>query len=53
MPEQSHVWVVRLEQPFDDLFTLESTAARDIANEFSSKLADSAPSTNLHAPASY
>jgi DNA-binding winged helix-turn-helix (wHTH) protein/TolB-like protein len=53
MPEQSHVWVVRLEQPFDDLFTLESTAARDIATEFSSKLADPALRTNLHAPATY
>jgi DNA-binding winged helix-turn-helix (wHTH) protein/TolB-like protein len=52
MPEQSHVWVVRLEQPFDDLFTLESSAARDIATEFSSKLADPAVSTNLHPPAS-
>jgi DNA-binding winged helix-turn-helix (wHTH) protein/TolB-like protein len=52
MPEQSHVWVVRLEQPFDDLFTLESSAARDIATEFSSKLADPALSTNLHVPAS-
>jgi DNA-binding winged helix-turn-helix (wHTH) protein/TolB-like protein len=50
MPEQSHVWVVRLEQPFDDLFTLESTAARDIATEFSSKLADPALRTNLHPP---
>jgi DNA-binding winged helix-turn-helix (wHTH) protein/TolB-like protein len=52
MPEQSHVWVVRLEQPFDDLFTLESSAARDIATEFSSKLADSSSGANLHAPAS-
>jgi DNA-binding winged helix-turn-helix (wHTH) protein/TolB-like protein len=52
MPEQSHVWVVRLEQPFDDLFTLESSAARDIASEFSSKLADPASGANLHAPAS-
>jgi DNA-binding winged helix-turn-helix (wHTH) protein/TolB-like protein len=52
MPEQSHVWVVRLEQPFDDLFTLESTAAHDIATEFSSKLADPALSTNLHPRAS-
>jgi DNA-binding winged helix-turn-helix (wHTH) protein/TolB-like protein len=50
MPEQSHVWVVRLEQPFDDLFTLESTAARDIATEFSSKLADPALRSNLHPP---
>jgi DNA-binding winged helix-turn-helix (wHTH) protein/TolB-like protein len=53
MPEQSHVWVVRLEQPFDDLFTLESTAARDIATEFSSKLSDPALSTKLHPSASY
>ena len=53
MPEQSHVWVVRLEQPFDDLFTLESSAARDIATEFSSKLTDLASGTNLHSPASY
>jgi TolB-like protein len=52
MPEQSHVWVVRLEQPFDDLFTLESSAARDIASEFSIKLADSSSGTNLHPPAS-
>lgn len=53
MPEQSHVWVVRLEQPFDDLFTLESSAARDIATEFSSKLAGPASAGSLHAPASY
>jgi DNA-binding winged helix-turn-helix (wHTH) protein/TolB-like protein len=53
MPEQSHLWVGRLEQPFDDLFTLESSAARDIATEFSSRLADPASGTNLHGPASY
>jgi len=38
MPDQTHVWVMRLEQPFDDPFTLESTAARDIAMEFAHKL---------------
>jgi len=38
MPDQTPVWVVRLEQPFEDPFTLESTAARDIAMEFARKL---------------
>lgn len=46
MPDQTHVWVVRLEQPFDNPFALESTAAREIADEFSSKLADPFPHTN-------
>ena len=48
MPEQTHVWVVRLEQPFDDPFALESSAARDIAMEFSRKLDDPSVLTNLH-----
>ena len=48
MPEQTHVWVVRLEQPFDDPFALESSAARDIATEFSRKLDDPSAPTNLH-----
>jgi DNA-binding winged helix-turn-helix (wHTH) protein/TolB-like protein len=48
MPEQTHVWVVRLEQPFEDPFALESSAAREIATEFSSRLADSATASNLH-----
>lgn len=48
MPEQTHVWVVRLEQPFDDPFALESSAARDIAVEFSHKLQDPTLPTNLH-----
>lgn len=43
MPDQTHVWVVRLEQPFDDPFTLESTAARDIAAEFARKLEEHRP----------
>jgi DNA-binding winged helix-turn-helix (wHTH) protein len=43
MPEQTHVWVVRLEQPFDDPFTLESTAAHDIATEFAQKLEQHRP----------
>ncbi len=42
MPEQTHVWVVRLEQPFEDPFALESSAAHEIAAEFSTKLADPA-----------
>ena len=48
MPEQTHVWVVRLEQPFEDPFALESSAAREIATEFSDKLADPAAASNLH-----
>lgn len=48
MPEQTHVWVVRLEQPFDDPFALESSAARDIALEFSRKLEDPSLLPNLH-----
>lgn len=48
MPEQTHVWVVRLEQPFDDPFALESSAARDIAVEFSHKLEDPTLPANLH-----
>jgi DNA-binding winged helix-turn-helix (wHTH) protein/TolB-like protein len=52
MPEQTHVWVVRLEQPFDDPFALESSAAHDIAAEFSRKLEDAAVLSNLHGRAS-
>lgn len=48
MPEQTHVWVVRLEQPFDDPFTLQSTAAREIAAEFSVKLTDLSQRADLH-----
>jgi DNA-binding winged helix-turn-helix (wHTH) protein/TolB-like protein len=47
MPDQTQVWVVRLEQPFDNPYALESTAAHEIAQEFSSKLADPAVRTNL------
>lgn len=52
MPEQTHVWVVRLEQPFTDPFTLESSAARGIASEFSRKLDERSGGGNLHGPAS-
>jgi DNA-binding winged helix-turn-helix (wHTH) protein/TolB-like protein len=46
MPDQTHVWVVRLEQPFDNPYALESTAAHEIAQEFSNKLADPTVRTN-------
>ncbi len=48
MPEQTHVWVVRLEQPFEDPFALESSAARGIATEFSNRLANPTTASNLH-----
>ena len=53
MPEQTHVWVVRLEQPVDDPFALESSAAHDIATEFSRKLQDPAVLSNLRPPATH
>lgn len=48
MPDQTHVWVVRLDRRFDDPFTLEAEAARQIAAEFSVKLTEAAAHGNLH-----
>ena len=48
MPELTHVWVVRLEEPFENPFALESCAAHEIAAEFSSKLGAPATGSNLH-----
>jgi DNA-binding winged helix-turn-helix (wHTH) protein/TolB-like protein len=48
MPEQTHVWVVRLDKPLDDPLALESSAALQIASEFSVRLANAAADSNLH-----
>jgi TolB-like protein len=48
MPEQTHVWVVRVDKPFDDPLALESSAAQQIASEFSVRLANAAADPNLH-----
>lgn len=48
MPEQTHVWVVRLDRPIDDQLAFESSAAEQIAHEFSGRLADSGAHDDLH-----
>ena len=48
MPEQTHVWVVRLDKPLDDPLALESSAAQQIASEFSLRVANPAAEPNLH-----
>jgi DNA-binding winged helix-turn-helix (wHTH) protein/TolB-like protein len=53
MPEQTHVWVVRLEQPFEDPYALESSAARGIAAEFSVKLTDPALRAKLRSASTH
>ena len=51
MPEQGHLWVVRLEQPFDDPSALETAASREIAAQFSAKLTNSTAPGALHGTA--
>ena len=48
MPEQSHVWVVRLDQPFSNPSALETAASREIAAQFSAKLAKPTELGALH-----
>jgi TolB-like protein len=48
MPEQSHVWVVRLDQPFNDPSALETAASREIAAQFSAKLTNFTGPGDLH-----
>jgi DNA-binding winged helix-turn-helix (wHTH) protein/TolB-like protein len=48
MPEQSHVWVVRLDQPFSDPSALEAAASREIAHQFAAKLNNPSALTALH-----
>ncbi|HEY2469842.1 MAG TPA: winged helix-turn-helix domain-containing protein [Terracidiphilus sp.] len=52
MPEQSHVWVVRLDQPFNNPSALESAASREISIQFASKLTNPAALTALPGNAS-
>lgn len=48
MPEQTHVWVVRLDKALDDPLALESSAAQQIASEFSARVANAGADPNLH-----
>lgn len=47
LPDQTHVWVVRLDQPIPDLASIEASASREIAAQFSAKLANAASLTAL------
>jgi TolB-like protein len=42
MPEQTHVWVVRMDRTLDNPMNVESEAAQKIASEFSARLGDRA-----------
>jgi DNA-binding winged helix-turn-helix (wHTH) protein/TolB-like protein len=52
MPDQTHVWVVRLNQSSDDAVALEASASREITAQFSAKLADPNSLRPLHNTAS-
>jgi len=48
MPEQTHLWVARIDKPLDDPLAVESSAAQQIASEFSSHLVSAAVDSRLH-----
>lgn len=48
MPDQTHLWVVRLDKTLDDPLAIESSAAQQIASEFSSHLVSAAAGNRLH-----
>jgi DNA-binding winged helix-turn-helix (wHTH) protein/TolB-like protein len=51
MPDQTHIWVVRLDREYEDPLALESEVARQIASEFSAHLAAaSAPPSSPSPP---
>ena len=47
MPDQTHVWVIRVDKPLDDALAFQSSAAQQIASEFSSRLIAAADGKNL------
>lgn len=48
LPAQTHVWVVRIDHPFDDPAALEASASREISSQMSDKLANPAALSSLH-----
>ena len=48
LPDQTHVWVVRLDQPLNDPAALEASASREISGQMSDKLANPAALSSLH-----
>jgi DNA-binding winged helix-turn-helix (wHTH) protein/TolB-like protein len=47
MPDQTHVWVVRIDKPLDDTLAFQSSVAQQVASEFSIRLAAAAAGNNL------
>jgi len=47
MPDQTHVWVVRLDKPLDDALAFQASGAQQIASEFSTRLIAAAAGENL------
>lgn len=47
MPDQTHVWVVRVDKPLDDSLAFQSSVAQQVASEFSLRLAAAAAGKNL------
>ncbi|MGD0892255.1 MAG: winged helix-turn-helix domain-containing protein [Terracidiphilus sp.] len=47
MPDQTHVWVVRVDKLLDDTLAYQSSVAQQIASEFSPRLAAAAAGKNL------
>jgi DNA-binding winged helix-turn-helix (wHTH) protein/TolB-like protein len=47
MPDQTHVWVMRIDKPLDDTLAFQSSVAQQVASEFSIRLAAAAAGNNL------
>lgn len=47
MPDQTHVWVVRIDKPLDDALAFQSIVAQQVASEFSIRLDAAADGRNL------
>jgi DNA-binding winged helix-turn-helix (wHTH) protein/TolB-like protein len=48
MPDQTHVWVTRMERSLEDPLELQSDLARHIADEFNRRLPGTSPEDVLH-----
>jgi TolB-like protein len=53
LPDQTHIWVVRLDRPLDDPLKLESEAAEKIAREFSARTATKPNEAGSFVPGSH
>jgi TolB-like protein len=51
MPDQTHVWVARMDRPLSDPLNLESEVAEEIATQFSARVTDGTVNGSLPAAA--